>query len=88
MDDQDVLASRDLALKMINYNTMVFDRIFHTFRPDQDRRTIDAPASVLVEERRRPVNIATVCNHNTECLRRIAAAGICTCSDQEVEAAP
>lgn len=88
MDDQDVLSSRDLALKMMNYNTMVFDRIFHTSRPDQDRRTIDAPSSVLKEDRRKPVNIATVCNHDAECLRRIIAAGFCTCSDQEVEATP
>lgn len=80
--------NQDLTLKMINYNAMVFDQIFHTFRPDQDRRTIDAPSSVLVEERRKPVNIATVCNHDAECLRRIVAAGQCTCEQQEVEAAP
>lgn len=53
-----------------------------------ERREVIAPSSVLVEERRRPVNIATVSNHDAECLRRIIAAGQCTCSDQEVEAAP
>lgn len=54
-----------------------------------ERREIDAPASVLKEERRKPVNITTICNHAAECLRRIIAAGYCTCGEQqEVEAAP
>ena len=51
-----------------------------------ERRVIDAPASVLKEERRKPVNIATVNNHDAECLHRIAAARGCTCEQQEVEA--
>ena len=48
------------------------------------KRVIDAPDSVL-EERRKPVNIATINNHSTECLRRIEAAGYCTCGQQEEE---
>lgn len=46
---------------------------------------------VIRNERRKPVNIATVNNHDAECLRRIAAAGLCTCgrlpTEEEVEAA-
>lgn len=49
-----------------------------------ERRVIDAPASVLKEERRKPINIATVNNHDAECLRRIVAAGSCTCEQQPV----
>ena len=100
---------QDLTLKMLKYNSQVFDRIFGAFQPKQERREIIAPSSVLKNERRlyddefafadraswldyhgipaerrKPRNIVNECNHDEECLRRIAAAGCCTCEQQEV----
>ena len=37
----------------------------------------------IAEERRKPRNIINECNHDEECLRRIAAAGCCTCMPEE-----
>lgn len=55
---------------------------------DHDRREYDAPSSILKEERRKQGNIAANNNHSDECMRRVAAAGECTCEQQEDEVQP
>ena len=40
-------------------------------------------AHQITEDRRKPINIATVNNHSAECLSLIVAAGECTCGGVE-----
>ena len=45
-----------------------------------ERRTEDK-GYPFADDRRHPVNIATVNNHDAECC--VAASGVCTCSDEQ-----
>lgn len=70
----------DVAKQLLDQADAAMDLLF---KP-RERRFVDAPSSVLVEERRR-VNIATVSNHSDECLSLIRASGECCCEQQEAE---
>lgn len=84
----DVIRVASNSQKIIEDCTVRNERRIYNDEPAFADRAEWMDSHQIAEERRKPVNIATVCNHDEECLRRIAAAGGCTCEQHEVEGAP
>jgi hypothetical protein len=47
---------------------------------DKVERRVSNTSYPFADDRRHPINIATVNNHQAECC--VAASGVCTCSDE------
>ena len=79
----DVIRVASNSQKIIEECTVYTERRIYNDEPAFADRAAWMDSHQIAEERRKPINIATVCNHDEECLRRIAAAGCCTCEQQE-----
>lgn len=84
----DVIRVANNSQKIIEDATVYTERRIYNDEPAFADRAEWMDSHQIAEERRKPINIVNECNHDEECLRRIAAAGGCTCEQQEVESAP
>ena len=79
----DVIRVANNSQKIIEDCTVYPERRIYNDEPAFADRAEWLDSHQIAEERRKPINIATVSNHDEECLRRIAAAGCCTCMPEE-----
>ena len=79
----DVIRFANNSQKIIEDATIYPERRIYNDEPAFADRAAWMDSHQIAEERRKPINIATVSNHDEECLRRIAAAGCCTCMPEE-----